>query len=116
MSVEGGGRLKFFGKGQIQIVSGGVEIFLKRVKFSSSNLDVAVVVGGGGGVVEFFLTLTFFGGLNFFFRGLHINKTYIPRGMSFLSALSIFFGQGGGGRVKLVSRWASGSVALGKIS
>ena len=53
---------------------------------------------GGGGVVEFFLTLTFLGGgLIFFFRGLHINKTYIPRGMSFLSALSIFFGQGGGG-------------------
>ena len=35
--------------------------------------------------------------------------------MSFLSALSIFFGQGGGGRVKLVSRWASGSVALATL-
>ena len=49
-----------------------------------------------GGVVDFYLTLTFLGGV-IFFKGLHINKTYLPRGMSFLSALSIFFGQGGGG-------------------
>ena len=79
MSVEGGGRLRIFGKGQIQIVSGGVEIFLKRVKFSLSNLDVAVV-GGGGGVVEFFLTLTFFGGLNFFLGDYTLIKHIFPEG------------------------------------
>ena len=53
---------------------------------------------GGGGVVEFFLTLAFFGGLNFFLRDYTLIKHIFPdRGMSFLSALSIFFGQGGGG-------------------
>ena len=41
---------------------------------------------GEGDVVEKKNTLTFFRGLEVFFRGLHIDVASIPRGMSFLSA------------------------------
>ena len=52
------------------------------MKFSSSDLDVAVVVKilSWGGVVEFFLTLTFLGGLIFFLGDYTLIKHIFPEG------------------------------------
>ena len=75
MSVEGGGgEVKIFlGMVKFKLFLVGLKSFWKRVRFSSSDLDVAGwlkyfrgVGGGGGGLFEFFYIDILGGGLKIF--------------------------------------------------